>query len=167
MKTQYDAGRDSMIAQSCPIYVCEKIASCQYDYSIWSECSYGVQARAITNSDKAGCSAPVLKRSCDKPCSSDSNCSAGEVCIRPTQRDTVDGISPKISSMGHCSAKIAPLACDLNGDGAVNVLDLSVVIKNLFTNNEKADINKDKTVDIADYSLVLKNLINREPVIAY
>lgn len=166
MKTQYDASRDYMAGQSCPVYVCEEIATCQYDYSIWSECNYGVQARTMAVSDKVGCSAPVLKRSCDKPCSSDSNCSAGEVCIRKQAPQTTVQEGAKITSMGYCSVKTTPLAYDLNDDGAVNVLDLSVVIKNLFTNNAKADVNKDKTVDIADYSLVLKSLINRE-FIAY
>jgi hypothetical protein len=160
MEPQY-VNRGPISGQSCPIYVCEQIVSCQYDYSIWSECNYGVQSRAISSSSKVGCSAPMLKQACDRPCSSDSNCSAGETCIMKQAPQVSGAEKIRISNMGYCSAA-TNTSYDLNKDGAVNVLDLSVVIKNLFTSNAVADVNKDKTVDIADYSLVLKNLINKE-----
>jgi hypothetical protein len=46
---------------------------------------------------------------------------------------------------------------DLNNDGAVNILDLSILLSNYATSNAIADINKDGTVNILDLSILLSN----------
>lgn len=146
---------------SCPVYVCESIGACAYSYSGWSECNYGIQSRTLV--DKNGCSetAPILKRSCSKTCTSDSNCSKGESCVMTSRMmggpATTTDTSP--GNVGYCQV-VSTILADVNGDGLVNVLDLSYVIKNLFGSNMKADVNKDKVVDISDYSLVLKEIMN-------
>lgn len=149
---------------SCPVYICEENITCQPSYSDWSKCSYGIQTRTVTSvSSQNNCiqTAPTLKRVCEQTCTSDSQCGAGESCVFNTTvqvgRETTNSFAP--NPAGYCKASVAS-AADLNGDGAVNVLDLSLVIKNLFSSNAKADVNKDGTVDIADYSLVLKDIIS-------
>lgn len=46
---------------------------------------------------------------------------------------------------------------DLNNDGVINVLDLSILLSNYNTTNSVADINKDGTVNILDLSILLSN----------
>ena len=46
---------------------------------------------------------------------------------------------------------------DLNGDGSINITDLSILLSYFNTNNELADINKDGTVNIMDLSILLSN----------
>jgi len=46
---------------------------------------------------------------------------------------------------------------DLNNDGQVNVLDLSILLSNYGSSNQAADINKDGTVNILDLSILLTN----------
>jgi len=46
---------------------------------------------------------------------------------------------------------------DLNKDGIVSVLDLSILLSNYGTNNPVADINKDGVVSILDLSILLSN----------
>jgi hypothetical protein len=46
---------------------------------------------------------------------------------------------------------------DLNGDNAVNIQDLSILLSNYSTTNTTADINKDGTVNILDLSILLSN----------
>jgi hypothetical protein len=147
----------------CPVYICEESTVCQHDYSDWSKCNYGTQSRTLlATSGRMDCveTAPTLRRVCEQTCSSDSQCGKGESCVfNATVQvgQTTSSFAP--SPVGYCKASVAS-ATDLNGDGAVNVLDLSLVIKNLFSSNAKADVNKDGTVDIADYSLVLKDIIS-------
>lgn len=148
----------------CPVYVCEENLTCQYNYSDWSKCSYGIQTRTIlSGGNQASCiqTAPTLKRVCEQTCSSDSQCGSGESCVfnATVQIGREENSSFAPNPVGYCKVSVAS-ATDLNGDGAVNVLDLSLVIKNLFSSNAKADANKDGTVDIADYSLVLKDIIS-------
>jgi len=50
-----------------------------------------------------------------------------------------------------CASKPA----DLNGDGAVNLTDLSILLNYYGTTTTSADINKDGTVNIIDLSLLL------------
>lgn len=44
---------------------------------------------------------------------------------------------------------------DINGDGRVNVTDLSILLSNWSTSNAGSDINKDGTVNIFDLSILL------------
>jgi hypothetical protein len=46
-------------------------------------------------------------------------------------------------------------AGDLNGDGVVNVFDLSILLSDWGTNNTQADLNKDGTVNVFDLSDLL------------
>jgi hypothetical protein len=46
---------------------------------------------------------------------------------------------------------------DLNGDGSVNIFDLSILLSNYNTADPKADINQDGTVNIFDLSILLSN----------
>ena len=50
-----------------------------------------------------------------------------------------------------------PKPGDLNGDNAVNITDLSIMLSNFNTANAVADINKDGTVNIFDLSILLSN----------
>lgn len=47
------------------------------------------------------------------------------------------------------------LTADLNGDGAVNLTDFSILLFNWNSNNPVADINTDGTVSLADFSILL------------
>jgi hypothetical protein len=55
------------------------------------------------------------------------------------------------------SSAATPSDADLNKDGTVNILDLSVLLSNYNTSNAVADINKDGTVNILDLSILLSN----------
>jgi subtilisin family serine protease len=46
---------------------------------------------------------------------------------------------------------------DLNGDGVVNIFDLSILLSNWGTSDPIADINNDGTVNIFDLSILLSN----------
>jgi len=46
---------------------------------------------------------------------------------------------------------------DLNGDGKVNVFDLSILLSDWGTNNATADLNHDGTVNILDLSILLSH----------
>ncbi|MFU8830386.1 MAG: GC-type dockerin domain-anchored protein, partial [Phycisphaerales bacterium] len=46
---------------------------------------------------------------------------------------------------------------DVNGDGAVDLADLNLVLANFGTNNPAGDANGDGVVDLADLNLVLAN----------
>ena len=49
----------------------------------------------------------------------------------------------------------AALVGDINGDGVVNVLDLSVLLTDWGTNNASADLNHDGAVNTLDLSILL------------
>jgi hypothetical protein len=55
------------------------------------------------------------------------------------------------------SSGTGPKQGDLNGDSAVNILDLSILLSNYGTSNAIADINHDSTVNIFDLSILLSN----------
>jgi chitodextrinase len=46
---------------------------------------------------------------------------------------------------------------DLNGDNAVDITDLSILLSNYNTTNSVADINKDGAVNVFDLSILLSN----------
>jgi hypothetical protein len=46
---------------------------------------------------------------------------------------------------------------DLNGDGVVNIFDLSILLSNWGTSNPDADLNNDGVVNIFDLSILLSN----------
>ena len=52
--------------------------------------------------------------------------------------------------------------CDVNGDGAVDVADISSVISVMSGSNdipqEKADVNDDGAVDVADISSIISEM---------
>jgi subtilisin family serine protease len=51
----------------------------------------------------------------------------------------------------------APKAGDINGDGKVNISDLSALLTNWNSANAGADLNKDGTVNLTDLSILLTN----------
>ena len=53
---------------------------------------------------------------------------------------------------------------DLNGDGTVNILDLSILLSNYNTTASSADINNDGVVNILDLSILLSNYGSSAPV---
>lgn len=136
---------------------------CTYTYSEWSTCSYGVQTRTIVGAaNKVACkdNAPVLQRSCVQTCTNNSQCGVGEYCASNAR--ATSGVNSSQAPMGGGTcAPVTKLVTDVNGDGMVNVLDLSFVIKYMFQTNTKADINGDGTVDVADYSLVLRDMMSK------
>lgn len=50
-----------------------------------------------------------------------------------------------------------PLVGDINGDGAVNILDLSALLSAWGTSNAAADLNHSGTVDLFDLSILLSH----------
>jgi hypothetical protein len=46
---------------------------------------------------------------------------------------------------------------DINNDGVVNILDLSILLSNWQTTNSASDLNKDGVVNILDLSVLLSN----------
>jgi len=55
------------------------------------------------------------------------------------------------------SSRAATVAGDLNHDGTVNVLDLSILLSAWGTNNATADLNSDGTVTVLDLSVMLSH----------
>jgi hypothetical protein len=51
----------------------------------------------------------------------------------------------------------AATTADINSDGQVNTLDLSIVLSKWGTNNTTADVNSDGVVNVNDLSMVLSN----------
>ena len=58
-------------------------------------------------------------------------------------------------SLSGTPASITP--GDINGDGRVDITDLSILLSNYGTSNTQADINKDGKVDVLDLSILLSN----------
>src|SRR5437868_3920538 len=54
-------------------------------------------------------------------------------------------------------SSLAAVSGDLNGDGTVNVFDLSILLSNWGTSDATADINRDGTVNIFDLSTLLSH----------
>ena len=66
-----------------------------------------------------------------------------------------DVVTPSVSVM-----VIVEPTYDLNGDGKVNILDLTLVAQNLGKDNPKADANRDGVVDVFDLVGVAQRLDN-------
>jgi hypothetical protein len=67
----------------------------------------------------------------------------------------VVGVVLAFGVVGLYIARAAPVPGDLNGDGVVNTLDLSILLSDWGTSNPSADINHDGTVNVLDLSLLL------------
>jgi len=52
---------------------------------------------------------------------------------------------------------LTPKPGDVNGDNAINIQDLSIVISKWGTNDAAADLNKNSKVDISDISIIISN----------
>src|SRR6185369_2076834 len=55
------------------------------------------------------------------------------------------------------SSRAASVSGDINGDGVVNVYDLSILLSNWGSANTAADLNHDGTVSIFDLSVLLSH----------
>lgn len=77
--------------------------------------------------------------------------------------DGVDGFNAETEAWNFFAAYGGPTGMstgiqgDINGDGQVSVLDLSIMLTNYNTSNAAADLNKDGTVNILDLSILLSN----------
>ncbi|MDQ3008182.1 MAG: dockerin type I domain-containing protein, partial [bacterium] len=88
-------------------------------------------------------------------CSTNAQCPVNNICrngrcgvLSTPSPTTPPSPSPKPFHIG-----------DLNRDFVVNVLDLSLLVKNMLqTGDNLADLNKDSIVDITDYSMMLRYL---------
>ena len=55
------------------------------------------------------------------------------------------------------SSAPTPVVGDINGDGTVNIVDLSILLSNWGTSDAAADLNHDGTVNIIDLSILLSH----------
>lgn len=65
--------------------------------------------------------------------------------------------SPAISVFTTFAPQPEPCPGDANGDNAVDLADLNLVLANFGSNTSNGDVNGDGTVDLADLNLVLAN----------
>lgn len=171
-----------------PGKICKaKIASCEYQYSDWSDCKNGSQTRKVLNGNQIICSTPpVLKQFCTPTCTQECPGSDNVLkdCVTPAANGTarqvacnqsrktdkcggVDYCCPKAGAawtkdLSICTAPPAYLRSDFNADGKVNSKDLSIMLKKLFTTEAVYDLNKDSKVDIADYSLFIRDFVEAQ-----
>jgi hypothetical protein len=79
-----------------------------------------------------------------------------------------DGVHPIFQAIGKPTEKqsvivSAPLPTDLNQDGVVNILDISIVARAYSsipgdpTWNETADLNKDRIINILDIAMIARD----------
>ena len=64
-----------------------------------------------------------------------------------------------MSRVHELSGSVPIISPDINGDGVVNVLDLSIVIGAYGSNDPQADLNKDGRVNGLDYSVLVQLVI--------
>ena len=67
--------------------------------------------------------------------------------------------SESVSRVHELSGSVPNISPDINGDGVVNVLDLSIVIGAYGSNDPQADLNKDGRVNGLDYSVLVQLVI--------
>lgn len=61
-----------------------------------------------------------------------------------------------------CSYAVSKKACDVNGDGDVNLKDIIRILRIVGSveQSEEGDVNRDGTISVADALIVLKNFLN-------
>lgn len=135
--------------------------TCQYTYSAWSSCEAGLQNRQILSVTPANCTGTpeTLVRVCGDEfyCESDSNCPTFAFCYQPPMPVCPPGMAcPQVMPRKECHLKKS--VADINKDNSVNIIDLSVLLRNLLTADTASDFNKDGLVDIVDYSWLIRRL---------
>lgn len=135
--------------------------NCTYTYSEWSECRAGLQNRQIVNVTPNNCvgTPEPLVRACGDHfrCETDNDCESYSFCYQPPMPECLPGMScPQVMPVKEC--QLRKEVADINEDNKVNILDLSVLLKNLLTADPKSDVNSDGLVDIIDYSLMVRRL---------
>lgn len=132
-----------------PIKLATPLPRCTYTYQEWGPCVNGLRTRIAqaTGANLSNCigSAPAqITESCavSTGCQSNEQCSNGRVCLP--------------SATGVRTCQIRPQTTDLNGDGRINILDLSLIIRQFNTTTSRGDLSGDGRVDITDYSLMLQ-----------
>jgi hypothetical protein len=71
--------------------------------------------------------------------------------------DVADNTTTTSSTVTVQSGSGSPVPGDVNGDGHVNITDLSVLLSNWQTNNANCDLNHNGIVDIFDLSILLSH----------
>jgi chitodextrinase len=64
-----------------------------------------------------------------------------------------------VSAASNTATATTPKAADLNGDGTVNIYDLSTLLTRWGTSNAAADLNGNGTVDILDIGVLIPLLV--------
>lgn len=75
----------------------------------------------------------------------------------------VDRATISSSKVGPLTTSSTALTGDTNGDGVVNIVDLSTLLSRWNTNFPAADFNQDLTVNIIDLSILLSNYGKSSP----
>jgi hypothetical protein len=87
---------------------------------------------------------------------------SGNQLLSPTSTSTYTLTCTGTGGSGSASATVTVTTVsakpgDLNGDGQVNITDLSILLTNYNSSNAAADINNDGSVNILDLSILLSN----------
>ena len=90
------------------------------------------------------------------------HCTAGPGFDVPSGLGSPTGLSTFKTSVSITPAPPTPptgggKTGDINGDGKVDITDLSMLLSAYGTTNAAADLNKNGKVDIADLSILLSN----------
>lgn len=147
--------------------------TCQYTYSEWTLCQSGLQNRQILNVAPNGCKGTPepLVRACGDEffCEADSDCPEAEdgtafaFCYQPPMPSCPPGMAcPQVMPRKECQLKKS--VADINKDSSVNIIDLSVLLRNLLTTDVASDFNKDGLVDIVDYSWLIRRLSEKPAI---
>lgn len=84
----------------------------------------------------------------------------GGTPITPTPTPTASPSPPPTAPPTQSPSPSPGKTGDINGDGKVDVKDLSVLLVNWLQTGTVADLNKDGTVDVKDLSIILSNWNN-------
>ena len=71
--------------------------------------------------------------------------------------DAAGNLSPKTTAVSVTTPPATTVPGDINGDGTINILDLSILLSHYGINYAPADLNHDNTVNIFDLSILLGN----------
>lgn len=164
---------DGCIKTYCKGVAPTPVRSCKYVYSSWTACENGVQRRSVVSTGENCAGSPELTRSCGTTVgelcpNGQSDCGPNQVCSKVNKPAEIGGgyelrcqDAPVIAWQTRAS-----LPGDFNEDGNVNILDISYMIGQLFSEDSNADLNEDGIVDIVDYSLLLIK-IKQQPWTAF
>lgn len=90
-------------------------------------------------------------------CSSDNECAGGYYCDSEN-RPRYCAVNDCPDTQGICRPKQLPKKGDGNGDGKVDLADLSIVFSYFFKNNPEIDFNSDGVINSLDYGYLISLL---------